>query len=359
MTGVNIQIGTRDSNIELLRIVCMFLIVFQHCLVLCAFPEIWDVETMSPGICVAGLLAGLTDVGVNCLCFISGYYRIKLKIRSILNFYLVCAFYSLLGYLIHIYVDDAQIGMGLIRHSLLCISQGNMWFVKCYAGLMLLSPLLNASIEHMSQKTYNGVLLLLTIFNVYFGYIWQDPMFNANGYTIANFVYIYMIGGYISRYANIEWLSKHRKSCLIIYVIAMLLWGARIGFIHYFSIREDRWIWGGYNNPFVLVGSICFFLYFLSIPRFYNKWINWFASGTFAVYLLHFGDYTSKWFVKCVGQIAELLQKQGVLSATIVGMVITAIAIELAICLIDKKRAVITKPIVDKVCAIYSQTWRE
>ena len=346
----------RDSNIELLRLVCMFLIVFQHCIHGGAFPEIWNTDIMSIEVCVASLLVGLTYIAVNCFVLISGFYGIKLKLRSALNLYLICAFYALIIYLLHLYIDGAHVGRGLLYASVFCISHSKLWFVKCYVGLMLLSPILNAAMDNISKRTYQWVIGLLTILNVYFGFLWQDAVFNSDGYTIANFVYIYMIGGYIRRYVDIEWCRKHRISCTSAYVGSSLLWGITMILVHYFpNFGDGLWLWG-YNNPFTLIGAISFFLLFLSLPKFYNKTINWLATGTFAVYLVHSGGYSGGWFVTCAGRLSGLLSQECGLVCTIISLAFFSLSLELIICALDKLRSTITLPIINKVCTLYTHT---
>ena len=337
---------TRDSNIELLRLICMFLIVFQHCIHLYAFPEVWDTSVLSAEVCVASILTGLAYVGVNCFVLISGYYGIKLKLRSALNIYLICAIYALIGYLLHLYIDGVHVGMGLLYHSVFCISHSKLWFVKCYVGLMLLSPLLNAAIQSMLQQTYKWVLVLLTILNVYLGFLWQDAVFNAQGYTIANFVYIYLIGGYISRYVDMAWMRKHRLSNTGIYLITSLLWAGSIILQRYIETPWDEW---GYNNPFTLIGAISFFMLFLAMPKFYNKWVNWLATGAFAVYLVHCGDYYDSWFRHYLGQLADWLQVDFGITVTVIGMFFVAALLVITICCVDKIRSVVLTPLVDAI----------
>lgn len=314
----------RDSNIELLRLVCMSLIVFQHCIHMCAFPEVWDTSIISTEVCAASLLLGLTYIGVNCFVLISGYYGIKLKLCSALNIYLTCAIYALIGYIVHLYVDGAYVGMGLLYHSVFCISHSHLWFVKCYVGLMLLSPILNAAMDSMSKRSYQWVIGLLTVLNVYFGFIWKDAAFNADGYTIANFVYIYMIGGYIRQYVDVEWYRKHRVGNASVYLATSLLWAGSIVLQRYIQTLWDEW---GYNNPFTILGSISFFMLFLSIPKFYNKTINWLASGTFAVYVIHCGDYFDGWFRQYVGQLANILRMEAGIPITVIGMLLVSLAL--------------------------------
>ena len=343
----------RDSNIELLRLVCMFLIVFQHCIHVYAFPEVWNTDVMSFDVVLASTLTGFAYIGVICFILISGYFGIKLKLRSALNIYIICAFYALIGYLLHLYIDGAHVGKGLLYHSVFCISHSKLWFVKCYVGLMLLSPILNTAMENMSKKTYQWVIGLLTILNVYFGFVWQDESFNANGYTIANFVYIYMIGGYIARYVSLEWCRTHKAENICIYLATSLLWAGAIVLLRYIHTPWDEW---GYNNPFTLIGAISFFMLFLSMPKFHSKPINWLASGAFAVYLVHCGDYFDEWFKECVGQIAEWSRVCCGSIVTAMCMFLVSIIVLLFVCTIDKLRNAITQPIVDMTCNFHTHT---
>lgn len=338
----------RDSNIELLRLVCMFLIVFQHCIHLCAFPQLWDTSIMSVEVCVASVLVGGAYIGVNCFVLISGYYGIKLKLRSALNIYLICAIYALIGYLIHLYIDNAQVGKGLLYHSIFCISHSKLWFVKCYVGLMLLSPMLNFAIDSMPKKIYQWAIGLLTVLNVYFGFLWNDTIFNADGYTIANFVYIYMIGGYIRRYVEIEWCCKHRRENVGVYLVTSILWSGSTILQRYVPMPYDEWFWG-YNNPFTLAGAVSFFMLFVSLPKFHSKPINWLASGTFAVYVVHCGDYFDGWFKMFVGNFARWIHAEYGVIMTVLCMLLVSVIVLLFICVIDKLRYAVTKPIVDVV----------
>ena len=46
-----------------------------------------------------------------------------------------------------------------------------------------------------------------------------------------------------------------------------------------------KWCWD-YSNPVVVLSAVCSFLPFL-YKTYYNKVINWIASGTLAVYVIH------------------------------------------------------------------------
>jgi hypothetical protein len=106
----------------------------------------------------------------------------------------------------------------------------------------------------------------------------------------------------------------------------------------YIQTSWDEW---GYNNPFTLIGAISFFMLFLSISKFYNKWINWLAAGTFAVYVVHCGDYLNGWFIKYVGQLANYTHITYGISMTVLYMVVVSIILLFSIATLDKLRAIV------------------
>ena len=277
-------ISGRDSNVELLRIVCMLMIVIHHFL-LHAFTV--DIENpsaiLTPKIAIATIINGFCYIGVNCFLLISGYYGIHCKLKSILNLFLMCAFYGLFGYLIHIYVDDGNIGRSLLFNSLFIFSHNSWWYVSCYVALMLFSPLLNIAIDHLEKRQFQRVLLLLSIFNLYFGWFWGGIDFNLNGYNIEQFIYVYIIGAYIRRYVSLGYIKCNRWRAIILYVLCAAIWGILTCLQHRLTLY--KWNAFSYNNPFMIVASVAFFCFMISFS-FKNRYFNWLATSALAVYLI-------------------------------------------------------------------------
>ena len=185
----------RESNIELLRIVAMFFIVLHHLLV----HGMKNIGYLSDSIVEISLirqmpfifLNAFTVVAVNCYVLISGYWGINPTKKKFFNLFAICVFYSLAHYLINA-LHNEIFSLKLFIFSLLPFShhQG-LWFVTCYIGLFLLSPLLNAAVCHLNEtekSTWTKVLGGLAIITFYFGYLWRTEL-NHNGY---NLVYFYI-----------------------------------------------------------------------------------------------------------------------------------------------------------------------
>ena len=107
----------RQSNIELLRMLCMLFIVCHH-MIVHALPSnpIWN----NNGAEWYGLqlLNCMCYVAVNIFILISGYFSIHIKFRSFIRFYIMLAFYGCVLYHLHLYLIDSHIS---IIHIYICI----------------------------------------------------------------------------------------------------------------------------------------------------------------------------------------------------------------------------------------------
>jgi surface polysaccharide O-acyltransferase-like enzyme len=179
---------------------------------------------------------------------------------------------------------------GGIRSIIFALSESNLWFIPIYVGLILVSPLLNKAIDSLSKLQYIKVLILLTVCNVYLGYLHQSTI-NDTGHTIMQFIYLYFIGRYIAihgsflktKYSSKQYAWMYIGTVLVIAVLSIIrLKYPIIGIL-------SSW---HYNSPFVLLASILFFMIFVTL-KFRNRFVNYVASSALAVYLFH--ATTSGW----------------------------------------------------------------
>ena len=163
MTIVKID---RQSNIELLRIVAMFMIVLSHAMVLGIGEP--NLKMMHQNTCFAiGELFSnsLTIVGVNIFVLISGWFGIRSSIKGFLNFIFLCLFYSISLYLItnFFYPNIVELSSLLegIRSCFYLLPMKN-WFVRAYICLYILAPMINSYVESATQKQLK--LFLISFF---------------------------------------------------------------------------------------------------------------------------------------------------------------------------------------------------
>lgn len=268
----------RNSNIELLRIISMLFIISHHFLV--HGMHIWQDSSSSNFLLLS--LDACFYVAVNVFVLISGYFGIRFEWKKILTVYFLTAFIGLFCYLTHLFIDDASFGRSVIWQTVFSISHGHTWFIRVWIYLFLFSPIINTALNTFDKQQLQLVLFLLTIICVYFGWFWQGEV-NKDGYNLINFIWIYSIGYYLNHF------FEYNAKCSLIYIVVWLL--CSIINVILFIILDSYCAWT-YNNPFIVVASIAFFLYFRSL-NFISKSINAIAQCTLGVYLIHEHAYIS------------------------------------------------------------------
>lgn len=196
----------RQANLELLRILAMFMVLILHYLSgTGALPELGG--TWNGTSAAAVMLESLCVVAVNVYVLISGYFLAVSDFRfgRILKLLSEVLFYTILIPAVLTLVGVMQAGEALsIYHIWNCIfpvESGHYWFVTAYVVMSLFSPLLNAAVKHLSRQelgtAIGGLLLFFSI-----GKSVSILMFATDryGYDFGWFLVLYLIGGYLRRY---------------------------------------------------------------------------------------------------------------------------------------------------------------
>lgn len=331
----------RDSNMELLRIICMLFILIHHFIIHALYPDLLVRDGVMNGYRIACILInGFVYVGVNCFILISGYYGIKCRFRSLFNLYCICVFFALLTTLMKTFVTDVQFDRSLLYTILLPFSHSDWWFIKCYVALFLISPILNKAAQNLDRNEFVTAIVLLTVLNIYLGYYWHEH--NVDGYNLMQFIYVYFIGAFLKRFPLKQ---LDRKNSMLLYLSCALLWSL----ITVLSVRwrVPHWISFYYNNPLVVLAAIGLFVFMTRIEiRSYA--INAIASSVLAAYLVQdvpgglvyaLGESFGEMFVSPLSN--EVLKIVSMFALVAVGSVVTLL---LAIVL-DKFRLLLMRPV--------------
>jgi len=194
----------RLSNMELLRIISRLMVLAVHFDgASLGLPQLsGDVDRMNGRQAWQLATESITIIGVNCFTLLSGYFVIKLRVKSVAAYLFQCIFYA-----VGIATVTAITAPNLINYdqwleSWLVLTHTDLWYVPAYFALMLLSPFLNAGFSAMSRKSAVGVTLLFILFNIWAGW-WWGGKFNPNGYTIAQLIMMYMTGRMLSLFPTL------------------------------------------------------------------------------------------------------------------------------------------------------------
>ena len=200
-------------------------------------------------------------------------------------------------YIVRVLMSDVSFSFKTLIVTLLPAN----YFVILYCAVFLISPFINMMLDRLSEKAMRTFLLLsFLIFAVYPTFVdvlgevrgaavvglSSIGMYGSQwGYTIVNFVLMYLIGAYLRKgYSRIQrWSSGKLIVGLILCVVAMMAWARvndKIGFL------TERSAWE-YCNPLVIAEAAIIFCLFQKNDIGTNKVINKLAEGVFTVFLLH------------------------------------------------------------------------
>lgn len=326
--------SARNSNIELLRIIAMIMILSLHSFV-------WNrasgsdgyIRTFSFGVCFDYFRESLCLCAVNVYVLISGYYGIKWRWKSFLGFVFQVCFWSLGIYLLLLIIGKATYSNTELFHRFIGVI-GNYWFVEAYLGLYLLSPILNIYLEKTPRKSIFVLILLFILFEVVSELLGSTRNF-IRGYNTLAFCGIYMIGRLLFLYRDklTSYLAIPTYKRLLFYVlIAMTIASVSLYKLivkgnDYMTIQTSFNF--AYSNPLVIIESVLLFLLFIPM-KFDNKYVNYFATSIFAVYLFHLHPNLKERYYSFCGQLYDqpFLQHLLALICLFCGIVLVSVFVD-------------------------------
>lgn len=281
---------SRNSSIELLRIISMWMIVFYH----------FHTHVLQYGSDAVVFRAAQIPIHIAVICFvlISGYFGINASIKGFSKLLAKILFYALFISLIVIlygvisgnviyystdYVHQFPISKGLAINSFLFVSRSPLWFIRSYLLLYMISTFLNKVLENQTKQERILLLIVLGFITLWIDLLRVDGM--GGGKNVLNFSFIYVVGRTIKEYDFLE--KVNIKINLILYIILT------ISVVALFVVFDGTVIGSAigvlafrYNGIICVISAILFFMLFARIT-FNSKIINSISVSVFAVYLIH------------------------------------------------------------------------
>ena len=304
----------RNSNIELLRIIAMFLIVWHHCGYVNS-DVLGDSLTYNTTIIKISYFLG--KMGVNIFFLISGYFLCKGKFNKKKLFSIVATteFYGLIVVLISIFCDKINLGNSYIFYFPIVSSM--FWFATDYIIIYLLSPYFNILIENLSKEKFKKFLITVLIiwciipntFGIIGGTIGQIFEFTQLGWGII----LYFLGAYFNKH-GIKFLKKLRNNIIILIgsfiliILEIVLFTLFKEPLKEIQLVDMNHYINNANNIILLIPAVALFNIFINMKYRTNAYINLIASAMFGVYLLHSNnimDYIKKTVVEIPNKLIE------------------------------------------------------
>ena len=319
----------RSANIELLRIVAMFMILTLHFNLKTG--ALLKLGEPASGVNIfATILEAVAITGVNVYVLITGYFlsASKVKFSKMLSLILQVYFYTLLisgaMMLVEAYSVKPDDKLDRMLRYLFPISSEHYWFVTAYVIMYVLAPVMNAAVNTLKRKQLKVVIIgLLTWFCFIKSIVPVKFGTDRMGYDFGWFICLYLIAAYIRKY-NVTLFFDAKRSALV-YLISVIVIAA-FSLIFYKinletgAINYETGLWEGkftyysvvpthYNFFFALTGALGLF----SVFRFMRLKENLFAEViriiapyTLGVYLLHMhfeiADRWVEWIEQIIGE---------------------------------------------------------
>ena len=268
----------RNSSIELLRIICIVMIIVLHSI---------GFNQCCPGVS-GSILGALGNCSVTTFILISGYFGVTNNPKKIFRLRNIASFY-ILGAIFLKYLMGDGITPNAVFSGIFPAISGKYWFLTSYIVLLILSPYINQLITSLENETFS-ILVVIILFILYLiPTFLKHDLVHDGGKGILQMIGIYIIGRYISVHhlgekAKTKWLLLS-LACIIFCIVGLNRLQQIAGLSAYFNARGLNYNFDADNSIFILMASFCIFSLFIR-KSFSNKTINKIAGSVFAVYIM-------------------------------------------------------------------------
>lgn len=280
----------RSSNLELLRILCMLLIIGDH---LTGQGGIADYTT--PPSSFAFCLIGCgSRIACSVFILIGGWFLCEqpYKTRRPLSLWLSLWLYTVPVTLL-CRLAGLDVSFGALRWAAFPASTRQLWFISDYLLLLLCVPLLNRVLRGLPRTAHRGLLAVLAVPMIFY-----PTLFGENGIvsdTAWMFLYEYLLAAYLRRYPEnrLARLLQNRAAALVL-GLGLPLVNTAIR-----AVLETRGLTDGKAFQYVayyrtalgalpnLLAALALFYLFKNLDLGCVRWVNALSGTTLGVYILH------------------------------------------------------------------------
>ena len=280
----------RSSNLELLRILCMLLIIGDH---LTGQGGIADYTTLPSSFAFCLIGCG-SRIACSVFILIGGWFLCEqpYKTRRPLSLWLSLWLYTVPVTLL-CRLAGLDVSFGALRWAAFPASTRQLWFISDYLLLLLCVPLLNRVLRGLPRTAHRGLLAVLAV-----PMILYPTLFGENGIvsdTAWMFLYEYLLAAYLRRY------PENRLARLLQNRAAALALGLGLPLVNTAirAVLETRGLTDGKAFQYVayyrtalgalpnLLAALALFYLFKNLDLGCVRWVNALSGTTLGVYILH------------------------------------------------------------------------
>lgn len=289
-SGKEIQIimseKVRQSNFELYRIICIFLIVLMHS---------FGSGAGKLNNCIGIFVNVIGNIGVTGFVLLSGYFGINLKIKKLVKIDIMMIFWSLVNLLVMMFLPNASGEMipfsikGFVK-CFIPFASHTYWFIACYFALCILSPFINEYLGQITKKQHRKLIMFAGSIYLIMPTVFFFDQTGDGGKGIVNMVLAYVIGRYIGMYHKNQQIKK-ASLCGMLFAVICINFG--LNFVIYQITGNLSNYYARDNSVLTMLQAVLLLLLIMQIKT-SSKFINVISSNVIAVYIL---EDTIKWVI--------------------------------------------------------------
>lgn len=292
--------STRDSNIELFRILSMLLIIAHHYVVNSGLigaggPVSAHILSLRSQFLLYFSAFGKT--GINCFVLITGYFMCTSNITAKKFFKLLfeIMFYKVVISSLFWICGYAPVTFSALFKTLMPTTSIAQNFPGTYLAFFLFIPFLNILVHHMTELQHLRLLLLCSVIYILFG---TFPVFSVTMNYVSWYMVLYFIASYIRLYPKkfferTAFWGIAAAVCVALSLLSVLECSRR-------GVNAYRYVTDS-NTLLAVLTGLSAFLFFRNLKLKQNKLINAFSASTFGVLLIHANsDMMRQWLWKDV-----------------------------------------------------------
>lgn len=192
----------RESNIELLRVISIFLVLVVHVNMLhkgIGIPGLDDLHSDFIPTFTRVFFISIAYICVDIFVIISGWYGIHASLRGIFKLMFMCLFLGMIGFGLNLYEGGVFSMGGFIKLFFDWLFPG--WFIASYMMMYILSPIVNVFVERCSERQVRYVLIAFFSLELVYGWIFPEcggsiHTFNG-GYSALSLIGLYVLARYL------------------------------------------------------------------------------------------------------------------------------------------------------------------
>lgn len=288
----------RNSNIELLRIICMFMIVAHHFM---AHGGLWMLPTGANKL-IVNFFMPFGKMGFDVFVVISCWFltRSSFKGSRFMKTWLEVLFYNVVFTAVVYFLqkDAGAVGIRQAAGAFLPMIGNSHGYAAAYLVFYLMLPILKKVQENLNQRQTLYILLVLGMTQVILPIVaywtqYTQPMQSE----FLLFVFVFFAAYYLQNWPIRFFAPLYRRVIFALGIIVAVLCNSMIS--PYVGHEPVGFILNITSSEFSLVYIILGFLLFsifneIRIP--YSKVINYIASTTFGILLFHDHNYLRAFF---------------------------------------------------------------